>query len=381
MSLPEHISPLIREEMSLPREPSHTSLSDVLTLVESRFDDSLLDARGRSILHSVSSQIPGLLSSFWGIEILLDDAAPRADFLWQVDKEGAGLLKRARRSRHDPATKLAGTLWDRSPFWQEFGNFTEEWLDNPKWFDRLLNTWLEADTASAPGAVLDSLLDKPNMFWGASRQTNAGRELIRLLGTLGQRFYGMETDSARISAVADSIPSGSLVFQMGIMGARTKPVIRLCVKNPDMGEHERWLTEIGWPGNKGSLRKTLDWLRPLCGEIALNVDILSDKVGESLGIEIYSAERILSIETWQPLFDELLARRLARAEKLTALRNIPWSQRFRQLGVLMRQPPVGFPVLVMNLHHLKLIFSKGEVIKAKAYIGVFFPAYRYIFNP
>ena len=368
--------------MSLPREPSSTSLSDVLTLVESRFDDSLLDARGRSVLHSVSSQIPRLLSSFWGIEILLGDAAPRADFLWQVDKEGADLLKRARHSRHDPATKLAGTLRDRSPFWQEFGHFAEEWLDNPKWLDRLLNTWLEADTASAPDAILDSLLDKPNMFWGAvSRQKNAGPELIRLLGTLGQRFYGMEMDAARINAVADSISSESLVFQMGIMGARTKPVIRLCVKNPDMGEHERWLTEIGWPGDKASLRKTLDWLCPLSGEIALNVDILSDKVGESLGIEVYSAERVLSIETWQPLFDELLARGLARAEKLTALRYIPWSQRFRQLGVLTRRPPVGFPVLVMNLHHLKLIFSRGELVKAKAYIGVFFPAYRYISNP
>ena len=367
-----------KQEMRLARQPDCTSLSDVLALVESRFGEALLDAKARSALHFISSHVPVRHSYFWGIEIPLDDPAPRADFLWQVDRDSAELFKRLGRESGNAEVELAGDLRRQSSFWREFDRFEEEWVSSPEWRRLLLNIWFEVDAASAPFAMLGERLDRPNVFWGpVSRETGADRDLLRLLPALGRRFYGTEMEAARIETITDTIPDGSQVFQMGIMGARKLPTMRICMKNPDTKALERWLAEIEWPGSRTSLRDTLDWLRPLSSEIALNVDFLPEKTGENLGIEIYVAEPGLSIDNWLPLFDQLLARRLARADKLAALRNAPWSQRFRQLWVWLRNPPIGYPLLFVNLHHLKLVLRGDELVKAKAYVGVYFPAIRY----
>ena len=381
MNLFQHLSDLdpllnVQHERNLPPEPFCARLSDVLALVEPRLGGALLDGTGRAALRTVADCIPVSLSSFWGIEIRLGDPAPRADFLWEVRQGSSGILTLAGRDSLDP---IGSALRERSLFWRELGRFAQEWLDSPGWLGRLNNLWLEADTASAVGAKLDACLDRPNLFWGpnARRLTGSDRDLLGRLGTLSRRIYGLELAQARVDAIANTLPREGIVFQMGVMGARAMPVVRLCVKIPDAGIRERWLAEIGWPGDRASLRDTLAWLKPLSSEIALNVDILPDRVGEKLGIEVYSAKRTLSMDTWQPLGDRLLAQGLARADKLAALRDFPWFQRYRQLGTWHRTPPVGFPVLVTNLHHLKLVFVEDAVVEAKAYLGVFRPAINY----
>ena len=365
-------------DRSLPPEPLCTRLSDVLALVESRLGAALLDATGRTALHSVADRIPALLSSFWGLEIRLGDPAPRADLLWEVRQEGPGIPTLAGRSAQAPTADVTSDLRERSPFWQELGRFAEEWLDNPDWLRRLGNIWLEADTASVEDAKLAACLDRPNLFWGPNgRMTGSDRDLLGHLGTLGRRFYGLEPSQARIDAIANTIPKEGMVFQMGIMGARALPVTRLCVKIPDAGMRERWLVEIGWPGDQARLRDTLTSLEPLSGSIALNVDILPDRVGAKLGIELYSAEQTLSMHTWRPLHDALLALGVARADKLAALADFPSFQQFRQFGAWLRTPPVGFPVIATALHHLKLVFAGDAVTEAKAYLAVFRPVFDY----
>ena len=344
-------------------------------MVESRFGAALLDADARSRLHFLASHIPIYRSSFWGFEILLDDPAPRADFLWQIDRESAEVfLEHGRESGDATTVELAADLSRRSTFWREFDQFEQEWMSCPQWRRRLLNVWFEVDAAAAPRAKLGEGLDQPNVFWGAGMEDAAAdRDLLRMLAPLGRRFYGTEMETARAEMIADSLPDESRVFQMGIMGSREQATTRVCVKHPDAAILERWLAEIEWPGNRARLRETFDWLLPLSHEIALNVDFLADRVGENLGIEVY-VERKLSIDCWLPLFDQLLTRRLARADKLEALGQIPFSEQFRQLWVWYRKPPIGFPVLTMNLHHLKLVLRGDEIVKVKAYIGVYFPA-------
>ncbi len=377
MALPTQIQSVIREHVKLGRQPVCANLADVLNLVAPRIGEALLDARGRAALRAAAAPVPVLLAPFWGIEILLGDPAPRADFLFRIDRDDVKLLA-SPNGGGDSANERVEALRQRSPFWREFGRFAEEWLENPDWVRLLLNVWFEIDTATSPDIAPAESLDRPNLFWGAMGQsTKPGRELLRFLGMLGPRFYGLESAPARVAAVADAIPRGTLIFQMGVMGARSAPTARLCVKNPRTAAYERWLAEIGWPGQMAKLRETFDWLRPLAGEIALNVDILPDGVGDTLGIEIYAPEQTLSVESWRPLCDELLARGLARAEKMAALLDIPWSRRFRQLGVHLLDPPIGFPVVAINLHHLKLIFAAGELTTAKAYVGVYFPSLRH----
>ncbi len=377
---PQELNPFfnVQKDASLPPEPVCNRLSDVLALVEPRFGAALLDATGREALQFVADRIPALLSPFWGIEVRLGDPAPRADLLWQVRQTGGGIPTLAGRDLQVPGADIADALRERSPFWRELGCFAGEWLDSPEWLGLLDNIWLEADTASATGAGLDACLDRPNLFWGPNGRTEGSdRELLGRLESLGERFYGLKPDRSRMAAIVDALPLDAFVFQMGIMGARTMPVVRLCVKNLDTDRQVRWLADIGWPGDRAALRDTLTRLEPVCGEIALDLDILPNRIGERLGLEVYSIERVLSMDTWRPLHDDLLAQGLARADKLAALEDFPWFQRFRHFGPRSRVSTFRFPALVTNLHHLKLVFAVETVLEAKAYLGVFRPAIDY----
>ena len=375
-----HLKPFfhVRSERSLPPEIHCARLSDVLALIDPQLGPALLDATGRSALHHVADCIPSRLSPFWGLEMRLGDPAPRADLLWQVAQGTGGIPTLAGRNPEQPAASIAGALRGRSLFWRELGRFAEEWLDSPDWLRRLSNIWLEVDTASvaaSSGPKLDACLDRASLFWGPNlRVSGSDRDLLGNLAPLGHRFFELELDQAQINAIANAIPEKGQIFQMGVMGARAMPVVRLCVKNLDAGMKEQWLAEIGWPGDLACLRDTLARLAPLCGEMALNVDILPDRMSPKLGIEIYPRERILSMETWQPLHDELLAQGLARANKLAALKGFPSLRRYRQYGVWRRTPPTGYPALGTNLHHLKLVFVENAVVEAKAYLAVYRPA-------
>ena len=369
----------LRSGEVLPPQPSCARLSDVLELVESRLGVALLDAPGRARLHRVADLISVHLSAFWGLEVRLGDPAPRADFLWEVTQKSSGVPTLAGRNRHDPAAEATSALRERSPFWREISRFAEEWLDNPDWLRRLGNIWLEVDSASASSdSRLNACLDRPNLFWGPNHSVGGSdRELLGRVATLCRRFYGTTLEQARIDALASTIPTEGKVFQVGVMGARTIPAIRLCVRGLDAATAERWLAVIGWPGDQAHLRAILVRLKPLCGQVALNVDILPDRVGPKLGLEIYGARRTLSLDTWQPLHDELVAGGLARTDKLAALKDFPSYQQYRKMAALLRSPHLGFPVLTTNLHHLKLVIVGDTPVEAKAYLGVFFPVMNY----
>jgi len=182
-------------------------------------------------------------------------------------------------------------------------------------------------------------------------------------------------------AAAAAVPAEGLVFQMGVMGARDRPVMRLCTRNMDAEASLSWLARIGWPGDRTLLRRTVARLDPLCHDIALNVDILSDRVGPKLGVELYALSeadrRSLAMEPWRPLFDELLAQGLVRPDKLAVLADYPSLRMFRQYRAFRRKPPVGYPALATNLHHLKLVFAGDRAVEVKAYIGVYRPIIDY----
>jgi len=374
-------SPLAQTAMSA--EPPCTSLSDVLALVEPQIDPVLLDAPGRAALHRAARRIPADLSPGWGLEVRLSDPEPKADMLLRITRRENGFPLLSGRHSGGGMADLADALEARSPFWRELRRFAGEWEDNDDWVQRLDNIWLEADTASARSdAALDAALDRPNLFWGPRLSTEgADRDLLAHLAALGNRFYGLGLDQAWVDAAAAAVPAEGLVFQMGVMGARDRPVMRLCTRNMDAEASLSWLARIGWPGDRTLLRRTVARLDPLCHDIALNVDILSDRVGPKLGVELYALSeadrRSLAMEPWRPLFDELLAQGLVRPDKVAALANYPSLRMFRQYRAFRRKPPVGYPALATNLHHLKLVFAGDRAVEVKAYIGVYRPVIDY----
>ena len=350
-------------------------LSDVLEQVEPKIGAAVLDARGRAALRRVTGRIPAHLSPFWGLELRLGDTPARADVLWEVAQGSGGVLTLAGRNPYDPASDVTEALRQRSPFWMDLGRFAEEWLDGSGWLRDLCNIWLETDTSTMEDAELDACLDRPSLFWGASAASDGN--LVSHLAALGRRFYGLELDQARIDSLTAAIPGKGRVFQMGVMGARESPAARLCVRNLDSEMLEHWTAAIGWPGDPSSLRKILAGLESLSYRLALDVDILPDRVGPKLGIEIYCAKRVVSMEVWRPVCDVLVAQGLVQAEKLAALDSFPSLRQFRQIGARNRKPPIGYPVLGTNLHHLKVVFAGDAAIEAKAYLGIYRPMMDY----
>ena len=343
-------------------------------MVEPQLGAALLDGPGLAALRHVAERVPVHLSPFWGLEVRLGDPAARADLLWEVTQASGGIPTLAGRNRHDTAAGVTAALRQRSPFWRNLSRFAEEWIDSRDWLRRLGNIWLEVDSASVSSdATLDACLDRPNLFWGWNPWVpGSDRDLLAHLATLGRRLFGLDLNQERTDEIANTIPGEGTVFQMGVM-ARANPSIRLCVKGLDTGAMERWLAAIGWPGDLTHLRDTLVRLRARCGDIALDVDILPDRVGPKLGLELYSARRTLSMDTWQPLHDELIALGLARADKVAAIADFPSFRRFPVFGAWRQTPPLGYPVLVTNLHHLKLVVVGDAAIEAKAYLSVYRP--------
>jgi len=252
--------------------------------------------------------------------------------------------------------------------------------------------WLAAVHAVSPGAAprllgqdleagalaMAWLEPETHPVWKA--ELAAGRADAGFAHEVGRRLAAIHRAYAGDAAAA-AVPAEGLVFQMGVMGARDRPVMRLCTRNMDAEASLSWLARIGWPGDRTLLRRTVARLDPLCHDIALNVDILSDRVGPKLGVELYALSeadrRSLAMEPWRPLFDELLAQGLVRPDKLAVLADYPSLRMFRQYRAFRRKPPVGYPALATNLHHLKLVFAGDRAVEVKAYIGVYRPVIDY----
>ncbi len=352
-----------------PLAPHCQSIGDVLRLVAPRIRPELVDTTGMTRLYHVADQLPAEMAPFWGLELRLGDPAARADILWEI-AQGNGSIS-ALAGDH-----VAASVLERSAFWDDLSSFALDWRDGSRWQPMLGNVWLEVDSASAEGRVLDSCLDKPCMFWGPYRQTKGtDRALLAALPELGHRFFGLDIDSSHLARFADALPQGATVFQMGVMGARDVVVTRLCLTGLECDTAIAWLGQIGWPGDLGVVEAVWRTYADPLGEPALNIDLMPDGVGPKLGIELYAKENAFSTQPWDAAFCQLQSAGLARTEKIDALRDLPFIEHYALPTWSADGPQVIYPALSCNVHHLKLVIVGAELIEAKAYVGVLRPPF------
>ncbi|WP_299083804.1 hypothetical protein [uncultured Ruegeria sp.] len=356
--------------------PHCQSIGDVLRLVEPRIRPELVDTTGMTRLYHVADQLPAEMAPFWGLELRLGDPAARADILWEVAQGNGSISALAGDHVSGRPSSSSAPVLKRSAFWDALSAFALDWRDGTQWKPMLGNVWLEVDSASAEGHQLESCLDQPCMFWGPNRQSNGiDRALLNALPELGRRFFQLDIDSGQLAKFADALPEGATVFQMGVMGARDVVVTRLCLTNLDCDAAIAWLDQIGWPGDLGTVetvwRKYVD---PL-GEPALNIDLMPDGVGPKLGIELYAKENTFSTRPWESALNQILSAGLARPEKISALRDLPFMEHYALPTWSPDGPQVIYPALSCNLHHLKLVIVGAEVTEAKAYVGVLRPPF------
>ncbi|NVO58352.1 hypothetical protein HW561_21430 [Rhodobacteraceae bacterium B1Z28] len=356
--------------------PHCQSIGDVLRLIAPRIRPELVDTTGMTRLYHVADQLPAEMAPFWGLELRLGDRAPRADILWEIAQGNGSISALAGDHVMASSSSSSTSVLKRSAFWDDLSNFALDWRDGPQWKPMLGNVWLEVDSASTEGHELKSCLDKPCMFWGPNKQSKGSdRVLLAALPELGHRFFQLDIDSGHLAKFADALPEGATVFQMGVMGARDVVVTRLCLTGLDCEAAIAWLDQIGWPGDLGTVETVWqNYVDPL-GEPALNIDLMPDGVGPKLGVELYAKENAFSTQPWESAFSLLQTAGLARPEKISALRDLPFLEHYALPTWSADGPQVIYPALSCNLHHLKLVIVGAEVIEAKAYVGVLRPPF------
>lgn len=349
--------------------PDCQSIGDVLRLVAPRIRPELVDAIGMARLYHVADQLPAEIAPFWGLELRLGERAARADILWEIAQGNGSISALA-------GDQVPSPVLNRSAFWDDLSSFALDWRDGSRWKPILGNVWLEVDSASADGPELEGCLNKPCMFWGPNRQSKGtDRTLLAALSELGRRFFQLDIDNCHLMKFADALPDTATVFQMGVMGARDVVVTRLCLTGLTCSAAVAWLEQIGWPGDLATVETVWQTYADPLGEPALNIDLMPDGVGPKLGIELYAKENAFSTQPWDTALYQLESAGLARPEKISALRGLPFIEKYALPTWSPDGPQVIYPALSCNLHHLKLVIVGSVVTEAKAYVGVLRPPF------
>jgi hypothetical protein len=349
-------------------------LSDVLELGRTSFSDALVDAPSYRRLARACSRLPADLSTFWGVETRLSDRHAAVDLLVEVKRgsPGHGLLGGTKPS-------IVDELVSHWPVWRRIRDFARHWEDESGGgYCNVRNLWLEFDIAAAGSDYdVDQAMGHPCVFWGPEGRSAGDQGFFDDLVKLIANFYPLWVAPERLDDIASGLSGDARVFQVGAMGSREDAVLRLCVNRMTARDLVPWLDAIDWPGDASALEATLTTLRPLIRDLAVGIDVTAAGVAAKIGIECYLDWSVEQARQWRPLLDYLLEHGLLTNEKRRALELFPERSSYgpRQQLRWIRDG-VMYPVLIRNIHHIKLGFCSDRVSEAKGYLGLYRPGVR-----
>jgi hypothetical protein len=183
-----------------------------------------------------------------------------------------------------------------------------------------------------------------------------------------------------VAGCVGALPAGAHVFQVGLMLARPVDAVRLCVRDLEVSELPGYLADVGWPGTWDEARTALAPFAALATRTALHLDVGSE-VYPRIGLECYLEAPDGS--DWSPtataFLDGLAGAGLCVPSKRDGLLAWPGEQRVPADGVAL--PPsvasrarllgrAAFTMYCREMNHVKLNFTPGRPLEAKAYVGV-----------
>lgn len=363
----------------------NSSLEETLRPLAPSMPAELISPKSLSEMAAIARMLPNSVTSFFGFECRLGEAAPRADFLLSATPDPGGSIL--------AGTSSLGGLPDRlyqHPIWSHLRAFSARWTTpGSSLHDRVENVWLEFDVEGPAPPV-----PVPSVFFGPRggirrhpRDTSIAppeeapyawvtREgLAPLLGHAVPAHV-----EAGLFACLDALPAGAQVFQVGVMLARPAGAVRLCIANIPLDQIDAYLQRIRWPGSAGHLRSQLAFLGPFADFFALDIDV-EGAVRPKIGLECYMAgfKQPAQEPRWQALLDALVERGLCVPAKRDALLTWPGYERDESSpdlwpgNLLLASRLLGPRVssaLSRTLHHIKIGHEPGRPLEAKAYLGI-----------
>ncbi|MBJ7614345.1 MAG: hypothetical protein DLM67_24710 [Candidatus Nephthysia bennettiae] len=361
------------------------TVADALRVAAGRgFPAGLFSTDGLARLEAAAGQLPGPLTSTFGFEVALDQAAGGADLAVAVTALHGGREMLAGLS--GPGSPLPRS---DEPAWAAVGALCRAWaLPGSTLEAELHNVALEFDLPDGQGG-----LPPPNVFVGARtgilppRPAHPGQLELPVVGSeawlldTALPLLGRELSPGRRDALVrcfEALPAGSRAFQVGVMLARPVEALRVCVLGLDYEKVAPFLQRIGWPGDLEELHVRLGALAANAESVILDVDV-ADAVLPSLGLECFAAEDGDQdlVQRWSRFLDPLVRAGLCRPERSRALLEWPlmireseapsWPRHLREASEFVGEAVEG--TLVRALNHVKLGWRPG-MLQAKGYLRV-----------
>jgi hypothetical protein len=352
------------------------SVEDYIRLVEPNIAPALISGSALRDVRAVSRLFPGLLTAFNGFECRLNVEEPRADFLLCAKPEEFG---RSILSGKISAPALPESFFTMSA-WARVRAFCRAWEQpSSALHDEVANVWLEFDVAENP-----ALPPVPSFFFGSEsiiaargRTGNAWVTQDALAVVLGKELEPEVND--RLHACIEALPVGAHVFQVGCMLSRPSSAVRLCLRGFRPGEIVPYLERVGWPGESRDLALLVADLGRRVERVDLDIDV-GRTVQPKVGLECYLNRQPKFESRWRSFFDCLIEKKCclpAKAEGLLAYPGFarcqaggaPWPDYLEKTAALLGRHVMS--VIFRTVHHVKVVFSPGRPLEAKAYLAIY----------
>lgn len=347
---------------------SRWSVADVLDQLAPPTEEAVTGHAGARV-NALAAHLPAELTRVVYLESWIGQLRPRLDLILKIERSDLDALAEFMGSASRPEL--------RSAAWGHVASFARTWADSGSVLHEAIRAaWLEFDLD--PLITPDEALRFPRVFVDFTSEAQRWPSIEARLELAGEVLWALSGSRPpqilqALRACLEHLPDGARLTYMGVFSREElPPVVRLCVVGLT-GDLGAYLGAVGWTGDAAVLERSL--LGPLArtqGEGAhlvgiLHLDLAPD-VCPRIGLEYTFPRPGLSggLRSANEFLRQMVARGWCTARNRQSLSS--WPRQFVEL--------LGHDVwhsrVTRQIGHVKIIYSPGEPVVAKAYLRTAF---------
>lgn len=313
----------------------------------------------KKLLHFASLLPQRLRFSNFGFECPLQGNENWGDILFYID-----LLKES--SLHDIA--ILPEPWQKCAGWNRLSQIAKAYFERYHTIEDLRglghNVWLEFDVGSSFHSP-----HTPSIFFEPKEIKNTA--LSKILHTYIPFLDISDSTLTLIQKCSDPLTEDFSIAQIGFMLSRpSNTPLRLFIRGQGLNSTSllRYLAQIGISDFPISMLKILKSLESLTDGIALDLDIVDEKLSSKIGLEFFiSPRRSNKEELWHACFDILHSACAIDPKKRTVLEW--YGHTLDYIGNSL-EPPYFFLSSYRTISHVKLVYVPGQDMYTKIYLNI-----------
>ncbi len=376
-----HLSSL-ETQIALPLHPvscafSRSYLIDYLQAIQSTTPKALISDLTYTAISRLSCLFTEDISSFFGFEHRLQSPTAHADFLIAVSSE---------RGEREAFARLltAGsfpTEYLQVPEWQQVRSFVQHWVDaHSILHTHVLGLWLEFDIDPASTNIPIPCVFIHTIPMKAAKHDSDYDWLLSstLPVLLGHPLSS--TVRSRLIQAFNKLPDTASIMDVGVMLSRASSGVRLVYRHLQPKEMIPYLQSLGWTDTDGELASLIEELTVHASRLVLHITITDQGVAPKIGLECSFAPDRYQLETrWTDLFGYLESKHICLQGKKDLITDFMGADledsttafSLDSYTMAVRIPHAQYSkALIRYLSHVKIVYSPGHPLEAKAYPGV-----------